>query len=275
MRVYIPDNVSEKTAFERTTDLCICAHQDDAEIMAFCAINNCFNRPDKWYTGITVSDGAGSPRIGKFENFTDEQMKAVRVIEQERAADLGKYSAQVQLGFSSKEIKYDACTKLEEELSELLAAIKPQRVFIHNPADKHPTHVACCLRAINALRTLPKDIRPEKIYGMEVWRSLDWLNEEYKILFDCSAGKDLALKILSVFESQIAGGKNYDEAACGRMIANATFLESHNTDNFSLVSYGLDLTDAVYSNTDICEYILSLYNRTGEDIKSLIGSLRK
>lgn len=34
-RVYVPDGAELSAALSRTTDLCICAHQDDAEIMAF------------------------------------------------------------------------------------------------------------------------------------------------------------------------------------------------------------------------------------------------
>ena len=266
-RLFVPDGASEKEALFRTTDLCICAHQDDAEIMAFCAIYDCYEKEDKWYTGITVSDGAGSPRTGKFAGYTDEQMKQVRVLEQENAARIGKYSAQLQLGYSSKQLKDTSFLAPEEELVRLIKEIRPQRIYIHNPADKHDTHVAVCIRAVNALKKLDKEYRPEKVYGMEVWRALDWLSPEDKVLFDCSGGISLAKEMLLAFESQVEGGKRYDDAACGRFFANATFFESHDTDNFTAVSYGIDLTEVVERDMDISDFILDAYKRTGEDIK--------
>lgn len=45
-RVYVPDGAELSAALSRTTDLCICAHQDDAEIMAFCAVSACYERAD-------------------------------------------------------------------------------------------------------------------------------------------------------------------------------------------------------------------------------------
>ena len=40
--LYIPDGVKEENALSRTTDLCIAAHQDDIEIMAFAPSAKCY-----------------------------------------------------------------------------------------------------------------------------------------------------------------------------------------------------------------------------------------
>ena len=37
-QIFIPDGIPEEEALSRTTDLCIAAHQDDIEIMAFAPI---------------------------------------------------------------------------------------------------------------------------------------------------------------------------------------------------------------------------------------------
>ena len=69
-------------------------------------------------------------------------------------------------------------------------------------------------------------------------------------LFDCSGNIGLAERLLRAFDSQVAGGKQYDRAAVGRWYANATFLESHETDGSPAISYGIDLTpllDGVYA----------------------------
>ncbi len=65
-------------------------------------------------------------------------------------------------------------------LKTILKGATPEVVYLHNPADKHDTHVACCLRAIAALRELPEEKRPAQVYGCEVWRGLDWMHDADK-----------------------------------------------------------------------------------------------
>ena len=89
--VFIPDGVSEKEGIARTTHLAIAAHQDDIEFMAYAPISECFGKADKWFGGVVVTDGAGSPRSGLYADFTDEDMKAIRITEQKKAAFVGEY----------------------------------------------------------------------------------------------------------------------------------------------------------------------------------------
>ena len=83
--IFVPDGSPVAAALARTTHLCIAAHQDDIEIMAWHGIAECHDSKDRWFTGVVVTDGSGSPRAGKFANHNDEQMKAVRR-EEQRAA---------------------------------------------------------------------------------------------------------------------------------------------------------------------------------------------
>ena len=41
-QVMVPDHVKTREALGRTTMLCIAAHQDDTEIMAYHAIGECY-----------------------------------------------------------------------------------------------------------------------------------------------------------------------------------------------------------------------------------------
>ena len=86
MITYIPDGAQEQAAISRTTHLAISAHQDDIEFMAYAPIAECFGNQDKWFGAIVVTDGAGSPRSGLYADYTDEQMKKVRIVEQKKAA---------------------------------------------------------------------------------------------------------------------------------------------------------------------------------------------
>jgi len=243
--VFVPDGRPVAAALARTTHLCLAAHQDDIEIMAYHGIAECHGRRDRWFTGVVLTDGSGSPRAGKFANYSDEQMKAVRRAEQRRAARIGGYSAVIQLAHPSTVVKSGNSAAVRGDLAALLAACSAKIVYLHNPADKHDTHVAVSLRCLEALRALPAAKRPKQVLGCEVWRNLDWLVDRDKVLLDDSAHPALAAKLIGVFQSQIAGGKRYDRAIAGRRLANATFHTSHATDEASAVTWAMDLTPLV------------------------------
>ena len=269
--LFIPDGIAEEQALKRTTHLCVAAHQDDIEFMAYSPIAECFGRKDKWFCGVVVTDGAGSPRNGLYADYTDEQMKAVRIEEQKKAAMLGEYGAQFMLGHSSKQVKDKSGKEIVKDLVEIFKAAKPKYVYLHNLADKHETHVAPALKAIQALRELNTDELPEKVYGCEVWRNLDWLNDDEKVYLDCSAHPNLSRALSSVFDSQIIGGKRYDLAAEGRRFANATFSESHACDTYSMLNYAMDLTPIVKDKTlDIVDHVAGYIKRFESNVKNTI-----
>jgi LmbE family N-acetylglucosaminyl deacetylase len=243
--VFVPDGVSLAEALRRTTHLCVSAHQDDVEIFAGHGILECFGRPDKWFTAVIVTDGSGSARTGLYQNYSDEQMKAVRKQEQRKAAYVGEYSCVIQLCHKSSEVKNGAYAGVVEDLKEILRLCKPETVYLHNPADKHDTHIATLLRSLAALRSLPSEELPRSVLGCEVWRDLDWVPDSKKIALPVSSHPNLQAALLGVFDSQIEGGKRYDLAAIGRRLANATFYESHAVDKISGITFALDLLPLV------------------------------
>jgi LmbE family N-acetylglucosaminyl deacetylase len=221
--MYVPDSLPVEQALARTTHMCIAAHQDDIEIMAAGPILDCFQQKDLWFTGVVVTDGRGSPRDDLYKDYTDEEMRLVRFKEQKKAAVVGEYAAQVLLDIPSKIIKDASKPEPAADIAALLKAAKPKFVYTHNLADKHDTHVAVARRVITAIRSLPEGERPEKLYGCEVWRDLDWMLDEDKVAFDLTKHESLQAALLGVFDSQICGGKRYDLASMGRRRANATY----------------------------------------------------
>jgi LmbE family N-acetylglucosaminyl deacetylase len=273
--VYVPDGRPLAEALARTTHLCLAAHQDDIEIMAYHGIGECYGRKDRWFTGVVLTDGSGSPRAGKFANYSDEQMKAVRRAEQRKAAKLGKYSSVIQLAHPSTVVKSAKSTAVHADLTAILAACPAKIVYLHNPADKHDTHVAVFLRCLEALRALPQTKRPEQVYGCEVWRNLDWLVDSDKVLLDDSANPKLAAKLIGAFQSQIAGGKRYDIAIAGRRLANATFHTSHATDQASAVTWAMDLTPLVQNPKLSAEkFTLAHLDRLRADVAARLKRFR-
>lgn len=269
---YIPDGTDEETGISRTTHLAISAHQDDVEFMAYAPIAECFGQKDKHFGAIIVTDGAGSPRSGLYADYTDEEMKAVRIVEQKKAAFVGEYSFLAMLGYPSKAVKDAKNEKVVEELAALIRRARPKYLYTHNLADKHDTHVATALRVIAALRKLAPEERPEKVYGCEVWRDLDWLCDEEKVYLDCGAHPNLMRCLSAVFDSQIVGGKRYDLAAEGRRLANATFSASHACDTYEALNYAMDLTPLMDETIDIVAYIVKFIDRFKGEVEETIGN---
>ncbi len=272
--VYVPDGSAAEAALRRTTHLAVGAHQDDIEIMAYHGILECFGRSDKHFTGVTVTNGAGSPRADLYTNYTDDDMQKVRRVEQKKAAFVGEYSAQVFLDYTSAEVKDGKNANVIADLKKLLSATKPQIIYTHNLADKHDTHVSVVLRLIRALRDLPAETRPKHLYGCEVWRNLDWLPDKDKIVFDVSAHENLAQSLVGIFDSQICGGKRYDLATWGRRRANASYLESHATDVATAAIFALDLTPLLTDSTlDPCTFTRSFIDRFAQDVTTRLAKL--
>ena len=268
--IYIPDGMKEEAALSRTTHMAISAHQDDVEFMAYAPVAACFGKTDAWFGAVIVTDGAGSPRSGLYANYTDEQMKAVRVVEQKKAAFVGEYSFLAMLSQPSRAVKDAGNEAIAAELADLIKRAHPKYLYTHNLADKHETHVATALKVIAALRRLsPKD-RPEKVYGCEVWRDLDWMNDEEKVYLDCGPHPNLMRALSAVFDSQIAGGKRYDLAAEGRRLANATFSASHACDTYSALNYAMDLTPLMDADTDIGGYVAGYIDRFKAQVNKTI-----
>ncbi len=272
--VYIPDNLPVEQALSRTTHLCISAHQDDIEIMAAQPIVECFQQADKWFTGVVVTDGRGSPRNGIYENYSDDEMRLVRFKEQHKAAVIGEFAAQVMLDIPSKIIKDSARTEPVEDILTILHATKPKFVYTHNIADKHDTHVGVALRVIEAVRRLGQAERPEKIIGCEVWRALDWMVDSDKVMMDLSDHENLQFALLGVFDSQIAGGKRYDLASMGRRRANATYFESHGVDDTTGLSYGMDMTPLMKDpRLTASEFVQGFVQRLSQDIQERVNRM--
>ena len=246
MITYIPDGTEETAAISRTTHLAISAHQDDIEFMAYAPIAECFGNKERWFGAIVVTDGAGSPRSGLYADYTDEQMKKVRIVEQKKAACVGEYGFLAMLSHPSQEVKDAGNTNIVEELADLIRKAKPKRM-------------------------LKPEERPEKVYGCEVWRDLDWLCDDEKVYLDCGPHPNLMRCLSAVFDSQIVGGKRYDLAAEGRRLANATFSASHACDTYSALNYAMDLTPLMDKTIDIADYIAGFIDRFKTSVQENIG----
>jgi len=273
--IFVPDGIQLEQAMSRTTHMAISAHQDDIEFMAYHGILECFGVSDKWFGGVVVTNGAGSPRDGLYANYTDDEMRAIRKVEQKKAAYVGEYSFQALLDFTSSAVKDPNSRDVVEEIKNLLLISKPDVVYTHNLADKHDTHVATAIRTIQAIRELPDDARPSKVLGCEVWRDLDWLNDDDKVALDVAGHENLSMALMGVFDSQISGGKRYDLATAGRRRAHATYFASHGTDTTTQLNFAMDLTPLIQNHSiDMLDYAQGFIQRFADEVSERVKKLK-
>ncbi len=241
--IFIPQLESDTGL--RATHLGIGAHQDDLEFMAFHGIAECHQRTDRFFGGVICTNGVGSSRKGTYADLSVEELQSCRENEQRAAAQLGDYSFVAQLRYASSEISAPLRSPLVDDLVYIIGKCRPEVIYTHNPADKHPTHIRVIVAVMEALHRMPANARPKILYGCEMWRGLDWMADEAKTVHDVSGYEGLANGLNRLFDSQISGGKRYDLAVMGRRRANATFFDAYSTDEISEANYAMDLSPLI------------------------------
>lgn len=253
--IYTPKNRN----LNKVKWLGICAHQDDAEIMAIDGILKGYYSKDYSFALIETTDGV--------PQSADISIKDIRNNEQMKASEIGHYHLLYLLNYTSKEAKDEENEDIINDYIKIIRELRPEVIYTHSILDKHKTHVGVVKKVIEAIRRLPKEERPKAIYGCEVWRSLDFVTDDKKIIFDVSKNLTLQKKLLDVYVSQIKDGKAYSDATIARRKANATFCESHENDKFKLVSYSIDLTPLILDdNLSIKDYATTFIDNLKKDI---------
>ena len=233
----------------RTTHLGIGAHQDDLEILAQRGILDCFDRRDRWFTAGHRHRRRGLPRSGPYADYTDDQMRAVRKLEQKKAGMVGDYSAVVLLDFTSADVKTPMAPPIVADLAAILSAARPEIVYTHNLADKHDTHVGTALRGDRGLPHAargPAAVRSPRRRGLAGPR-LDVRSGQGGPRRagprEPDRGPPRGVRLAD------HGGKRYDLATAGRQRAHATYHQSHRLDATVALTFAMDLTPLVQSDT--------------------------
>jgi LmbE family N-acetylglucosaminyl deacetylase len=252
--------------------MAIGAHPDDNECWAYHGILECFGSRDKHFMGVVVTNGSGSARGGPYADYTDEEMRQVRRLELRKASTVGEYCAMVMLDYPSSEVKDSANTHVVGDIKKIISAARPQVIYTNNLADKHDTHVSVALRVVRAIRELPSEVRPKRLYGGEAWRDLDWMNDDDKVVFNVGEREHLFSALFGVFDSQICGAKRYDLGLKGRMQAHASMFASHDIDTSSMLQFAMDMTPLIVDDAlDPGKYVVGLTSRFVEDVSNRIS----
>lgn len=88
--------------------------------MAMDGVLRGYDSKDSSFALAVTADGGGSARTGKFKDFTDEMMKEIRIKEQEKAAEIGRYNKLYLLGILQKKSKIKITKKSLMITSRLL-----------------------------------------------------------------------------------------------------------------------------------------------------------
>lgn len=257
IEIFVPDGVDSPECYKRTTHLAIAAHQDDIEIMAADGILKCFKSANNWFGGVVLTDGAGSARTGIYSSCNDFEMKQIRTMEQKKAAYVGEYSILFMLNYASSKTKESDHYEIIDDIKEILIHTSPKVVYTHSLFDKHETHAATAVKVIQALRSIPSTHKPQKVYGCEVWGSLDWLKDEDKVVFDLHNHENMLSSLISLYDSQINGGKEYDNAIWGRRKSNAIFHNTQEIREITSATFAMDLSALIQDeHVDIKEYAI-------------------
>ena len=90
----------------------------------------------------------------------------------------------------------------------------------------------------------------------------------------CADRPELAAELMRVFDSQISGGKRYDAAVLGRRTANATFAESHGVDEYTQVTYAINMTPLILNDKlDPIAFTLEKIKAFETDVKTRIEKI--
>ena len=261
-------------ALAGTTHLGIGAHPDDVEFMMWQGILRCYRQSDCRFASAVITNGQGSSRVGAYADYSDDQMVRVRLEEQRRVAEAGGYAAAFSLGYTSQELRQTAKDEVCEDIKAIVRCLRPKVIYTHNLADRHDSHVAALLRVLRALRELGPDYYPQEFYGCEVWRSLDWLTGPDRRLADVSAHPNLMRALMGLYDSQIAGGKNYDTANFGRRQSNATYNDAYHADSASMLELTMDLRPLLDDpSLEPQEYFARMHRRFGNDVRERLQSM--
>ncbi|MCB0394873.1 MAG: hypothetical protein KDD25_09945, partial [Bdellovibrionales bacterium] len=147
------------------------------------------------------------------------------------------------------------------DIAEIIKCLKPQNLVTHSPFDFHSTHVATVACVFLALMKLKADERPQKVFGCEVWGSLDWVPSRFRVLRPTGFDIEWEKKLIGFHRSQVTSEKDYALGALGRRLANAVFSEQKENSKSNGGIWSLDLTQAMEGGLDrYCEEVLAAFS---------------
>lgn len=105
-----------------------------------------------------TTDGGGSARSGNFKDYTDEEMKKVRIKEQKAASEVGKYHSLYMLHYSSREVKHNVNEGIVNDFIEVIKELRPQVIYTHSILINIQLILEWSLKSLRQLEDYQKNI---------------------------------------------------------------------------------------------------------------------
>jgi hypothetical protein len=98
------------------------------------------------------------------------------------------------------------------------------------------------------------------------------MDDADKVPLDVSCRETLSMGLIGVYDSQVEGGKRYDLATVGRRRANASYFQSHATDEAEQLWFAMDLTPLVRDDSlDIGRFVLAHIDKFRRSVEEKIN----
>ncbi len=262
-----------ETKVPATTNLlAIASHHDDIELMAMDGVLKAYGSKKYAFYACVVGDASNCNKIGKYADCSDKELMETRNQEQARASQIGEYEDLILLKKSQSDIEDLDNTTIVKELQKIILDINPDVVYTHNIFDRNLSHVRLALKVIEAILALPEESRPRLLYGCEIFRSLDWLPERYRVNFDISDNKEIQSRLIGVYDTMAEHSQNFAKAVVGRKLSNATFLGDKMGEEDKMLWFGLNLTPVISKGIPLKDYVIKILNDYNKEMLDNIDS---
>ena len=196
--------------------------------------------------------------------------------EQRKAAYVGEYACQIQLGYPSSAVKDPRPARRARRSRRPSSAPRSRTSSTCTTSPTSTTRTSACACArIAALRALARRVPAGeglRLRGLARPGLADRRGQAGPPRL--RRARTSPRRWSGVFDSQISGGKRYDLATQGRRIAHATYFASHGTDEETALSFAMDLTPLVHNpDLPVTDYVLGFIDQLRADVQQRMAKL--
>lgn len=176
--------------------VCIAPHPDDDALGVGGSLKMHAENEDNVFT-VFVTSGSGSPATGG--KRTPASLAALRQEEAVKSMRIYGALAGIFLGYEATDAREVKTEEVTQDIFRVLIALKPARIYVPSPFEKHPTHIACLQRTLEAIYRVPGFVPELRGYG--VWGDIFAAESELEIV-DITDVIDVKKRACRAHESQ-------------------------------------------------------------------------
>lgn len=216
----LPENLNPGDYRESAGNVVVISpHPDDDVIGCGGMIRTHANKEEAVFV-VYMTNGADTP-AGRARS--KKTIVAVRQEEAMKGLKIAGGTGGIFLGYDSADLKNGRMREVIMDVFSVLMTLRPARIYITSPFEKHPTHLVSTSIALSAIKMVP-DYFPQ-LRGYSIWGPMI-APEEFIEVVDMTDVIDVKKRAIRAYESEISDHA-YDEGAIGINRYNAVFAEAH------------------------------------------------